>query len=333
MRADDIAACVDLVKADPILAPRYGVAIKLLPAVWSRLLGQESFRAFVFEVSNSGRKKIITVAIAAFVADDFAHRMKTAPFVWIGPEITRRVAEGRSPLLSDRELGEANSAGALNLVIWTCCIHRQYVTEPEVHNFSVSAFIELHSGYYLREGMVQAESEGHVQQVLGSGGLNFCAREGRYVMPSAEEAQRLPDQPHLLGITRDSAERQIGTWITAMFRYQPPRLGLSRKQQRLLTAAMNGGTDAELAAELDISVAAVKKSWRDIYDRVYDWVPELLPAEGSRAESGSERGKAKKHRLLSYMREHPEELRPIARKKHKRILSGKLYDSGVVEES
>src|SRR5215469_3088470 len=47
------------------------------------------------------------------------------------------------------------------------------------------------------------------------------------------------------------------------------------------------------AGQLNVSEAAVKKRWRDIYDRVHDRVPELFSAEES-PESSSKRGKAKK---------------------------------------
>ena len=124
-------------------------------------------------------------------------------------------------------------------------------------------------------------------------------------------------RPHVLGNTRELAERQIGSWISTIFRHEPPRLGLTRKQQRLLTTAMNGDTDAELAEELGVSVAAVKKSWRDIYDRVHDCIPGLFPSEGSYGQLDKERGKAKKHRLLSYVREHPQGTSPDYAKNHR----------------
>ena len=314
MRVDDFAACVDIINSDLIVGPRYGPAIQLLPAVWSHLLGREAFHAFVIELSESGREKIVMVDIAVFVTDDFARRMKTRPFMWIGPELTQRIAEGGSPLLSDHEVAAANSSGTLNCLLLSGCVHPQYVAEPEVLNFSVGAFFEVHSGYYLRELVAQAENECHLQEVLASGGLVLCDRKGTYRSFCAEDVRGLWQRPHVLGITRELAERQIGTWISTIFRYQRPRLGLTRNRQRLLTAAMNGSTDPELAAELGVSLAVVKKSWRDIYDRVHDRIPNLFPSEGSRERSGSERGRAKKHRLLSYVREHPEELRPITRK-------------------
>lgn len=319
MRDGDIAACVDLIKSDPILGPRYGPAIQLLPAVWSRLLGQESFRAFVFERSDSGRKRIIQVGIAVFVSDDFVRHLKTPPFVWIGPDLSRRIAAGHSPLLSDREVALSNSNGTLTCITWSSCIHREYAADPAVLNFAVQAFIEVHSGFNLSEVAVQAESERHLQQVLGSGSFLLCDRYGRYESPCAEDVREILQRPHLLGITREVAERQIGSWISTIFRHEPPRLGLTRKQQRLLTTAMSGSTDLELAVEPSVSLAAVKKLWRDIYDRVHDRIPKLFPSEGSGGQLGSERGKAKKHRLLSYVREHPEELRPIIQKAGRRI--------------
>jgi hypothetical protein len=61
-----------------------------------------------------------------------------------------------------------------------------------------------------------------------------------------------------------------------------------------------------------ISLATVKKTWRSIYDRVAAFSPELIP--GNLADDGANtRGKAKKQRLIAYIREHPEELRPVSR--------------------
>ena len=62
-----------------------------------------------------------------------------------------------------------------------------------------------------------------------------------------------------------------------------------------------------------MSVSAVKNWWRDIYGRVADADPGLLPpgnAEGAR-------GPEKRRRLLRYLREHPEELRPYTMPRRK----------------
>jgi hypothetical protein len=121
-------------------------------------------------------------------------------------------------------------------------------------------------------------------------------------------------EPHLTGLSRQTASRQVGSWVGALFLYQPPRLGFSRSEQRLLWAALRGGTDEELSDTLCISQSAVKKAWRAIYTRVTDLMPGVIPSQLSEEALTQDRGKEKKRRLLAYLREHPEELRPISRK-------------------
>jgi hypothetical protein len=96
-----------------------------------------------------------------------------------------------------------------------------------------------------------------------------------------------------------------------MFIYHPPKFGFRPSEQRLLFAALRGETDEQLADELVISLSAVKKAWLLIYDLVSACDAELvrdahLPGEDS------QRGRTKKQRLLAYLREHMEELRPAA---------------------
>lgn len=104
------------------------------------------------------------------------------------------------------------------------------------------------------------------------------------------------------------------SWVGALFDYHPPKLGLSRGEQRLLLSALPGATDEHLAATLGISLPAVKKLWVSIYLRVDDHLPALI-ADSSRCHlQAIRRGKEKRRRLLEYLRNHPEELRPVSRK-------------------
>ena len=93
----------------------------------------------------------------------------------------------------------------------------------------------------------------------------------------------------------------------------PPRLGLSLSEQRLLLAAGDGATDEELSDRLGISIHAVKMRWRMVYDRVAACLLDLADISGVDGETRG-RGKEKKHRVLEYIRKHPEELRPVSRK-------------------
>ncbi len=114
------------------------------------------------------------------------------------------------------------------------------------------------------------------------------------------------------------ALKQLGTWISTLFLYQPPQFGFSKSEQRLLLCALGGGTDQELSDDLGISLSSVKKMWRSAYERVAASLPELIPRNVADDNGNSERGKEKKQRLMGYLREHPEELRPVLRERLQR---------------
>lgn len=115
-------------------------------------------------------------------------------------------------------------------------------------------------------------------------------------------------------MTQELVQHYFGTWTSLIFTYQEPVLGFARSEQRLLEAALRGLTGDELGVELRISVSAVKKTWRSIYSRVECSISGILPAALATRTDVHDRGKGKKHRLLSYVREHPEELRPVSLK-------------------
>src|SRR5216684_3923008 len=116
MRPDDVRECVEIVAADPDVSPRYGSAIGELESVWSGLLGRKAFYAVVFEDLQDSNSAIVGLGISAFVAEAFLRDLKARPF-WAGPELTKRIARGDSPLLSDKQVREANSIGGINVVV------------------------------------------------------------------------------------------------------------------------------------------------------------------------------------------------------------------------
>jgi hypothetical protein len=93
-----------------------------------------------------------------------------------------------------------------------------------------------------------------------------------------------------------------------MYRYQAPVLRLRPAEQELLTAALSGKTDAELSSELALSIEATKKRWLSIFARVDQFKAEILSQTGVESDV---RGPQKRHRVLAYIRTHPEELRPF----------------------
>jgi len=310
MQCEDIPECAAIFAEHPLLAARYGETLSRLGEAWARVLGQLAFAAVVVEEANGERYRKVALGTRVFVSDRFMAEMKTSPFCWIGPEIVRRILSGESPLLTDRQVRENNSCGGVNLFAWDAAICRSDFGRQEIVHALFGEFVELHEGFLLKEFLSQSASSVEMLDAQLRSGDLLLGEDGRYTgdAPSMplEELLRVP---HYVGISRELAERDY-TWVTTLFAYRPPCFGLRPNEQRLLTLALNGLTDAELAERLGISLSAVKKCWRRIYERIGAHSADLMP-DACKSEGTHGRGAMKKQRLLAYLRAHIEELRPI----------------------
>jgi len=298
-----------------MLGPRYGASIGDLARVWNSLLDRTcSFSTAVFEEIEGAKIKIHGVGVSVFVTDDFLQEAKAHPSFWLGPELTRRIAKGRSPILSEKQVTAANTGEGLNLAIWQNSVSPEALRRPDIGELCVRAFLNNHYGYRLNEVISQAESPDHFTAMLNAGALYYDARTNAYRRFDGLDLMEVFAEPHLIGLDRKTAPRIFGSWLATLFIYRPPLLGFSRSEQRLLSTALEGGTDEALAHTLGISLFAVKKSWRAIYDRSTSRLPELFRDSSSSDKATQDRGKEKKRRIIAYLREHPEELRPVSRK-------------------
>jgi DNA-binding CsgD family transcriptional regulator len=269
---------------------------------------------FVFYELKEIKVIILGSSYSVFVREFFLRELKTPPYFWTGPELVSRLTQGDSPVLSDKEVREANSSGGLNLVIWQMGVRPEDLRRTEAGNVVMTAFIESYRGFLLNEFIVQAESTEHFHGIRKAGGLYLNRADGHYGDFPDDHVCDVVMEPHIVGLTRESALNLLGSWVASLFLYQAPRFGLSRSEQRLLLSASDGGTDDKLADKLGISLSAVKKTWRMVYDRIGLCLPALIPGDLNEDMRPSDRGKEKKRHLISYLREHPEELRPVSRK-------------------
>lgn len=173
-----VCECTEIVAAHPVVGPRYGAAISSLRKVWLGLLGLEAFRSVVFEEARNSCTRIIGMGVSAFVSDDFLLALKTPPFFWVGPELTRRLARGESPLLSNQEVRQRNANGGLNLVTWEGALHADFFDSVEAHTLCCSAFHEQHRGFLLRELLGHAMTRDVLDLSLRSGFL-LLDRDGQ----------------------------------------------------------------------------------------------------------------------------------------------------------
>lgn len=315
MQPRDVSECAEIVASHPVIGPRYGTTIAKLRPAWTRILGSEAVIMVVFEEIKGTRTTICGAGVAVFVHDEFLRELKMRPF-WIGPELAKRIVDGISPVLSDKQFREANSSSGLNHVTWEGIVRPDYEENSELRRKLANALIMEQRGLFLNEAIAnQMDSVERLRWTLEVGALMWDPVEGSYVNRAAKDPHKFVKNPHIVGISREAEARRPGTWVGAIFEYTPPRCGFSVAEQRLLSAALAGATDQELSSNLAISISTVKKNWMSIYKRAASTLPDVVP-DGSPVDGGTaERGKEKRRYLLAYLREHPEELRPHSRKR------------------
>lgn len=312
MKPTDVEAAVALVALEADLRHRYGSLLEQLPAVWLTLLQHNRINAVVIEDLDDPNAGMAGVGVTTFVTDEFLRLCKMAPMPWMGPELVRLMSEGRQPILTSDALRIANSDGGLNLLIWTASVRKISESDQSMVNGAMAdAYSRGHAGFQIKEIVAQPVNPARAQLLLKSGMLLWDCSVQQYAVPTRDQLELSTDQPFMVGVTRTLASRNI--WTSHQFNWVAPRIGFAVSEQCLLRAAiLTGLTDEELSRELRISISTVKKTWRTIFEWVAQRSPDLLP-QSSRG-IGSSRGKEKRGGLLAYLQEHPEELRPYAKK-------------------
>jgi hypothetical protein len=296
-READLFPCLEIQPAclgDQIVGR--GAALR----VWKSFLDHPSFEATVIEseLPIAGHK-IVACGMGVFVTQAFADREIRDPRPGLNSRIISCVAEGESILLSRAEIGAGNAGEGLDFVnmygTW-----RDGIMNPdqlaEVHALLGTSFVEHFAGYRFNRVLKEAIGDSRIALARATGTYRLLAE-----FPEAESA--------LAVVTRESALTAPYSAAATIYRYRTPVLRLRPAEQELLAAALSGKTDAELSADLGLSLEATKKRWLSIFDRVDQFKREIV----TQTEADSDgRGPQKRHRVVAYIRSHPEELRPFS---------------------
>jgi hypothetical protein len=308
---EDVPNLVSQVAVHPVLGSRYGPLIDDFGAALLRSLGRNYEIACAFEEVDGSRARLLGAGLAGFVTAEFLREVKTRPGFWVGPELVKRILSDANPLLSDNEVRDANSRRELNLLVWHTAIHPNDLNRPEVGVTAADAFFSNFLGFQVTEMLTQADSFEHLQGSRNLGCCYFDRRSGCYGDFPDVNRGNFEREPHNIGLDRQSTYTLGHLW--SLFCCPPAQIGLSSSEQRMLRLAFDGGTDEELCTRLHISLTAVKKYWRSIYDRTAEALPHLFADRPRQCISIRERGKERRRRILAYLRGHPEELRPVSR--------------------
>lgn len=291
-READLSACLE---TQPACLGDSIVGRETALGVWKELVRNAGFQATVIE---SGQK-IVGCGMGVFVSSEFADREIANPQPDLNSRIIAGMAAGDPMVLSREEIGAGNAGDGLDFVnlygTWRDGVLNAEQL-AEVHALLGTSFAEHFAGFRFRRILKEAIGEDRIALARATGTYRIVAD-----YPESHSA--------LAVVTRESVLASPYSVAASIFRYEAPVLRLRPAEQELLGAALSGQTDAELSSDLGLSVEATKKRWLSIFDRVAQYKPEILN-QGD-IDSG-ERGPQKRHRVIAYVRAHPEELRPFA---------------------
>jgi len=297
IRKADLSYCLETQPAclgDQIVGRRTALR------VWKAFLDNPSFQGTVIESEFPiAGHKIVACGLGVFVTAAFTDRELGDPQPNLNSRIIAGVASGDPVVLSRAEIGAGNAGEGLDFVnmygTWRDGImnHDQLA---EVHALLGTSFVEHFVGYRFNRVLKEAIGDSRIALARATGTYRLLAE-----FPESESA--------LAVVTRESALTAPYSAAATIYRYQAPVLRLRPAEQQLLTAALTGKTDAELSADLGLTVEATKKRWLSIFDRVDQFKPEILNQTGVESDG---RGPQKRHRVVAYIRTHPEELRPYS---------------------
>ncbi len=306
----DLDACWRIAQGNPFYPPA------LKPSrteFWQTLLASNSALSIVIEdADRAASVRMCAFSMSVFVTEEFAAAARTAlPPCVDGHLHAQAASDGVSPILGPAAIGRANARDGLILFAgpFGYAPANSESEQVAVAEMMFSALFRDHAGYQIKELLLETPLS---TRWLASNSAGMLRRTD-YADYFRAHPNLLPppeEHPALYGLTRSEAFEALGSRLLPLFLYTRPRFGFRPAEQRLLSQALRGGTNEEAAQSLFISLSAVKKCWETIYARAALIEPELL---GAVLGLETKRGSEKKDRLLTYLRHHPEELRPYQR--------------------
>lgn len=253
---------------------------------------------------DNGSIVLSAVGFSAFVTDRAVAALMEAGRPEGALDMLGRVCSGEDGLLlKEAEIAAANGGEGLNLMVLGFAHRYENPDDPNCRALlarAIAHFVEAHSGFNLRQ--IVREDPEPVAGVLISSGMREVAR---YPLPGVEFVVMHRRRDDDLPLFPDSITAQL-------MAHSPPIIRFSAAQRALLELACDAMTDDDIAETLGLSINTVKRTWKLIYDRVADRAPQIMMGRGLGHGSSPGRGTEKRRHLISYLKQHPQELRPIA---------------------
>jgi len=344
----DLEECFDCIRDG--FAFREEGARQQLQSMWRELLQRGMMTAAVIEDRSAPLgQRIVWFCSKVYLTDTYAHSLIRGE---LPPLPSRQIfdlwrCKQPLPLLSQAEIRRINSVPAYGEGVTLLVLH---YGAPSALFYSdrwlevagnLIAFTEYFTGGYRTRELLEEFYEEYTWSMAQ--GAGFTLRTDYAGDPGCQGQTHLGPQPRLYGVNATEANALPGTLASAIFRYQPPRFFFKLSEQELLLSALLGDTDEETSAHLNVAYVTIKKRWQGIYERVEQVMPEIFTVSDLKTPKPVEttqpvalpmmrRGPEKRRYLLTYLRHHFEELRPVVpRESH--LSEGNRYSGRLCQDT
>jgi len=305
-RTKDLAACLEL---HPAKNGSELVGYSRASKAWQQLLEMShATRSAVVEMHAAGRAEIVGFGLATFVTKSFAESEVQNPRPGLNARIIESISEGKPVVATYQEIRDANTRGDLEQVILDTSWRVGPLTPPQIDQVRVllgQAYLQLFAGYRFSRILCELVDQRDFWHTRGQ--RSFHILDGFAEFRRVHPDSRWNADRALTEVTLDTMRDDPHSVAAPLFQHHvSPQFGFARGEQELLELASDGADDAAIAKSLFITLAAIKRRWLSIFDRVASINPQLCPMDSS-----GTRGIQKRQRILAYVRSHPEELRPF----------------------
>jgi DNA-binding CsgD family transcriptional regulator len=289
---------------------------------WQELLGMtHATRSAVVEMREGRRVEIAGFGFGTFVKKSFAEAEVRNPRPGLNARIVASIAEDKPVVATEEEVRDANTRGDLEQVILDTSWKVGPLTAAQVDEVRIllgQAYMQLFAGYRFSRILTELVDELDVWHVRGQ--RNFSVVAGFEDFHRANPGTQWNRDRFLMQVTLESIRDDPHSIAAGLFQHHVrSQFPFTAREQELLELALEGGDDLSIAKSLFVTLAAIKRRWSNIFACVASVRPELCPPDGD-----GTRGIQKRQRILAYVRNHPEELRPFCfeRKGRRRSLRG-----------
>jgi hypothetical protein len=277
------------------------------------IMESPSFAGVVVEIADSATgASLIASGASLFLKEQFALDELSRPRAGLLQRILSAELAGNPVVLSQAEIAEANATVGLNAATlwarWRGDIQSSEAIHKIFLEFSTS-YATLHAGYFLKRILFEIRDQNDLLHATSTG---LCR-----ILGFGQTGSAAGSAPFGLAVVELSTASPLAASVVGRhFHQRPPVLALSATDQEMLLAVLEDNLqDEELAARLAISLPAVKRRWAALYSRVEASDPSFFHrSQNEFVEERKEgaRGLEKRRRIVHFVRNHPEELRPFS---------------------